>query len=55
MVWFEMLGDVDTMMPLTLLLSAYQTVLVNSPPADEKNRLKTMLMEIRKIEDELLD
>lgn len=34
--------------------AAYQTVLVNSPPQEEKDRLKAMLLEIRKIEDELL-
>ena len=35
--------------------AAYQTVLVNSPPEDEKNRLKGLLREIRDVEDELLD
>ncbi|CAB9496496.1 expressed unknown protein [Seminavis robusta] len=35
--------------------AAYQTVLVNSPPQEEKDRLKALLLEIRKIEDELLD
>jgi formiminotetrahydrofolate cyclodeaminase len=35
--------------------AAYQTVLVNSPPADEKERLKSLIKEIRTVEDELLD
>ena len=35
--------------------AAYQTVLVNSPPNPEKERLRTLLKEIRKIEDDLLD
>jgi len=35
--------------------AAYQTVLVNSPPQAEKDRLKTLLLEIRKIEDDLLE
>ena len=35
--------------------AAYQTVLVNSPPKDEKDRLKGLLQEIRDVEDELLN
>ena len=35
--------------------AAYQTVLVNSPPAEEKERLRSLLKEIRTIEDGLLD
>lgn len=35
--------------------SAYQTVLVNNPPKDEKNRLKSLLKEIRDVEEEMLD
>lgn len=35
--------------------AAYQTVLVNSPPVDEKERLKGLLLEIRQIEDKLLE
>jgi methenyltetrahydrofolate cyclohydrolase len=35
--------------------AAYQTVLVNSPPHEEKDRLRRLLLDIRKIEDELLD
>lgn len=35
--------------------AAYQTVLVNSPPQEEKVRLKEMLKDIGKVEDELLD
>jgi formiminotetrahydrofolate cyclodeaminase len=35
--------------------AAYQTVLVNSPPLDEKERLKALLKEIRNLEDELLE
>lgn len=34
--------------------SAYQTVLVNSPPEEEKMRLQALLKEIRDVEDELL-
>jgi formiminotetrahydrofolate cyclodeaminase len=34
--------------------AAYQTVLVNSPPEDEKARLLALLKEIKDIEDELL-
>ncbi|KAG7365995.1 formiminotransferase-cyclodeaminase [Nitzschia inconspicua] len=34
--------------------AAYQTVLVNSPPADEKQRLLEMLKDIQAIENELL-
>ena len=34
--------------------SAYQTVLVNSPPDEEKLRLMSLLNDIRKIEDEIL-
>mmetsp|Transcript_53610 Transcript_53610/g.83500 ORF Transcript_53610/g.83500 Transcript_53610/m.83500 type:complete len:191 (+) Transcript_53610:111-683(+) len=34
--------------------SAYQTVLVNRPPEEERQRLKVKLDEIRKIEDEIL-
>jgi formiminotetrahydrofolate cyclodeaminase len=35
--------------------AAYQTVLVNCPSEDEKNRLKGLLRQIRDVEDELLD
>eukprot|EP00977_Amphora_coffeiformis_P007080 scaffold1542_cov125-Amphora_coffeaeformis.AAC.1 len=35
--------------------AAYQTVLVNTPPADEKERLKGLLREIRTMEQDLLD
>jgi formiminotetrahydrofolate cyclodeaminase len=35
--------------------AAYQTVLVNSPPVEEKERLKIMLRGIRKIEEDLLE
>lgn len=35
--------------------AAFQTVIVNSPPEDEKIRLKTLLKEIRQVEDEILD
>lgn len=35
--------------------SAYQTALVNSPPADVKERLRALLKEIREVEDSLLD
>ena len=35
--------------------AAYQTVLVNSPPQEEKDRLKALLLEIRSIEDALLE
>lgn len=35
--------------------AAYQTVLVNSPPQEEKDRLKALLFEIRSIEDALLE
>jgi methenyltetrahydrofolate cyclohydrolase len=35
--------------------AAYQTVLVNSPPADEKQRLLDMLKEIQAIENQLLE
>ena len=34
--------------------AAYQTALVNSPPADEKERLRKLLLEIRAVEDGLL-
>jgi len=34
--------------------AAYQTVLVNSPPDEEKRRLQALLKEIRDVEDELL-
>lgn len=34
--------------------AAYQTVLVNSPPDEEKMRLQKLLREIRDVEDELL-
>jgi formiminotetrahydrofolate cyclodeaminase len=34
--------------------AAYQTALVNSPPPEEKERLRALLNEIRAIEDELL-
>lgn len=35
--------------------AAYQTVLVNKPSEDEKKRLKSMLKEIRDVEEEMLD
>jgi methenyltetrahydrofolate cyclohydrolase len=35
--------------------AAYQTVLVNSPPQEEKDRLRALLLDIRKVEDEVLD
>ena len=35
--------------------AAYQTVLVNNPPEDEKKRLKGLLKEIRDVEEEILD
>lgn len=35
--------------------AAYQTVLVNNPPEDEKKRLKVLLKEIRDVEEEMLD
>ena len=35
--------------------AAYQTALVNSPPADVKERLRTLLQEIRAIEEALLE
>eukprot|EP00545_Synedropsis_sp_CCMP1620_P010426 CAMPEP_0119023502 /NCGR_PEP_ID=MMETSP1176-20130426/30080_1 /TAXON_ID=265551 /ORGANISM="Synedropsis recta cf, Strain CCMP1620" /LENGTH=199 /DNA_ID=CAMNT_0006978589 /DNA_START=24 /DNA_END=623 /DNA_ORIENTATION=+ len=35
--------------------AAYQTVLVNKPSGDEKKRLKSMLKEIRDVEEEMLD
>lgn len=35
--------------------AAYQTAMVNSPSEDEKARLKQILRDIRKIEDEVLD
>lgn len=35
--------------------AAYQTVLVNSPSREEKDRLRTLLDEIRTIEDKLLE
>ncbi|KAL3757349.1 hypothetical protein ACHAWU_008510 [Discostella pseudostelligera] len=34
--------------------AAYQTVLVNSPPEDEKKRLQQLLKEIRDMEDSIL-
>eukprot|EP00584_Thalassiosira_punctigera_P002972 CAMPEP_0172536770 /NCGR_PEP_ID=MMETSP1067-20121228/8496_1 /TAXON_ID=265564 ORGANISM="Thalassiosira punctigera, Strain Tpunct2005C2" /NCGR_SAMPLE_ID=MMETSP1067 /ASSEMBLY_ACC=CAM_ASM_000444 /LENGTH=147 /DNA_ID=CAMNT_0013321927 /DNA_START=1 /DNA_END=444 /DNA_ORIENTATION=+ len=34
--------------------AAYQTVLVNSPPEEEKMRLSKLLKEIRDLEDEIL-
>ena len=34
--------------------AAYQTALVNSPPTDEKERLRKLLLEIRAVEDGLL-
>jgi formiminotetrahydrofolate cyclodeaminase len=34
--------------------AAYQTVLVNSPPEEEKMRLQRLLIEIRDVEDQLL-
>jgi formiminotetrahydrofolate cyclodeaminase len=35
--------------------SAYQTVLVNRPPEEEKERLKALVREIRDAEDALLE
>jgi methenyltetrahydrofolate cyclohydrolase len=35
--------------------AAYQTVLVNNPPEDEKKRLKVLLKEIRDVEEEMLE
>ena len=35
--------------------AAYQTVMVNSPPAEEKERLKGLLREIGQMEQDLLD
>eukprot|EP00965_Chrysotila_dentata_P214531 6188246-Pleurochrysis_carterae.AAC.2 len=35
--------------------AAYQTALVNSPPEEELQRLKAMLRDLRKVENELLD
>eukprot|EP00593_Proboscia_inermis_P006843 CAMPEP_0171304950 /NCGR_PEP_ID=MMETSP0816-20121228/14719_1 /TAXON_ID=420281 /ORGANISM="Proboscia inermis, Strain CCAP1064/1" /LENGTH=191 /DNA_ID=CAMNT_0011785391 /DNA_START=26 /DNA_END=601 /DNA_ORIENTATION=- len=35
--------------------AAFQTVMVNSPPDDERIRLKGLLKEINKVEDEILD
>jgi len=35
--------------------AAYQTALVNTPPAKERERLRTLLMEIRDVEEELLE
>jgi formiminotetrahydrofolate cyclodeaminase len=35
--------------------AAYQTVLVNAPPDDEKARLKALLQEIRDMEDTLVE
>lgn len=35
--------------------AAYQTVLVNSPPVDEKERLLMLLKEIRHVEEEILE
>ena len=35
--------------------AAFQTVMVNSPSDEEKVRLKGLLKEIRKVEDEVLD
>jgi formiminotetrahydrofolate cyclodeaminase len=34
--------------------AAYQTAMVNSPPADEKERLRKLLQEIRAVEDGIL-
>ena len=34
--------------------AAYQTVLVNSPPEEEKMRLITLLKDIRDVEDGIL-
>ncbi len=34
--------------------AAFQTVMVNQPPEDEKDRLKALLKEIGKMEDEIL-
>ena len=34
--------------------AAYQTAMVNSPPADEKDRLRALLQEIRAVEDGIL-
>jgi len=35
--------------------AAYQTALVNSPPAEEKVRLRALIEEIRGVEDALLE
>ena len=35
--------------------SAYQTVLVNKPPEDDKQRLQNLLKEIRDAEDSVLE
>jgi formiminotetrahydrofolate cyclodeaminase len=35
--------------------AAYQTALVNSPPSEERERLRVLLQEIRDVEDELLE
>ena len=35
--------------------AAYQTALVNSPPPEERERLRALLKEVRDVEDELLD
>ena len=35
--------------------AAYQTALVNSPPPEEKDRLRNLLKEIRAVEEALLD
>jgi formiminotetrahydrofolate cyclodeaminase len=35
--------------------AAYETAMVNSPPEEEKIRLKALLKEIRKVEDTILD
>jgi formiminotetrahydrofolate cyclodeaminase len=35
--------------------AAFQTAIVNSPSDDEKARLKQLLMEIRRVEDTVLD
>jgi hypothetical protein len=35
--------------------AAYQTALVNSPPPEERERLCSLLNQVRAVEDELLD
>jgi hypothetical protein len=41
-------------LPLGAARAAYQTVLVNSPPEEEKQRLLNLLREIQEIENGLL-